>query len=126
MFIYIRITNFLRRQSNTQTLVVKQRQQRDLLVIQRIITTIGFLMILGILAMVFLIIVFVTGKQHPLAMRIELIFVSLQMLGLCVLIVGYTPQLKSMILKKKKNNSVYPIQGITADSIPIRDTTANQ
>jgi hypothetical protein len=83
-------------------------------------------MILGIPAMVFLIIVFVTGKQHPLTMRIELIFVSLQMLGLCVLIVVYTPQLKSMILKKMKNNSVYPIQGITVGSTPIRDATANQ
>jgi len=69
--IYLRITIFLRQQSNNQTLIVRQRQQRDLIAIQSILIIVGFLIALGIPAMVFIVILLVTGERYPLCMRIE-------------------------------------------------------
>ncbi|CAF1574796.1 unnamed protein product, partial [Adineta steineri] len=65
-FIYIRITIFLRRQTNTQTLIVRQRQERDFLIIRRILIIVGVLISLGIPAIVFLVTAFITHEEHPL------------------------------------------------------------
>jgi len=48
------------------------------------------------------------------------------MLGLSVLIVSYTPQLKNMILRKINHNRIHPIDGITLGSIPTRGNTVNK
>lgn len=119
--IYLSITIFLRRQSTNQTLVIRQRQQRDFHVIKRIIATVGVLMFLGIPATVLLIIMFITGNEHPLTMRIIVASLCLQMLILSMLVVSYTPQLKNIILRKFNSNPVQPVDAITPRSIQTRN-----
>ena len=60
--IYLRITVYLRRQSSIQTFMIRQRQQRDLIVIRRILITVSLLMALGIPAIVILLISYITNK----------------------------------------------------------------
>ncbi|CAF0740064.1 unnamed protein product [Adineta steineri] len=109
LFIYIRITIFLRRQTNTQTLIVRQRQDRDLLVIRRILITVGFVISLGIPAMIFLVMFFITNEQHPLTFPFLCLFISISMLGLCLLTIIFTPQLKKIIMKIIQHNRVIPL-----------------
>jgi hypothetical protein len=85
LLIYLRITIFLHRQTSNQTLVVKQHQQRDLLVVRRILLTVGLLMVFGILAVILLIMLYITGEENPLIFRIEWLFVSLSLLFAVVL-----------------------------------------
>jgi len=122
-FIYLRITIFLHRQLNNQTLIVKQRQERDVIVIQRIIIIVGLLMTLGIPAVALLIMFYTTGEEYPLFSRIEWFFVSLSILGLVLSLVIITPQLKSIILKTFQHNRVVPLAGTLTGSIPIRHKT---
>ena len=122
-FIYLRITIFLRRQLNNQTLIVKQRQDRDVIVIQRIIIIVSLLMALGIPAVALLIMFYTTGEVYPLFPRIEWFFVSLAMIGLVLSVVIVTPQLKSIVLKTFQHNRVVPLTGTLTGSIPIRQKT---
>ncbi|CAF0841220.1 unnamed protein product [Adineta steineri] len=119
LFIYLRITIFLRRQSINQALVVKKRQERDLLVIRRIFITVGLLLTLGIPSVILLLMYLITGEESPLFFRIEWLSVSLSMVGLSVVLVFFTPQLKSIILKKYQRNQIVPSAGSVADSVPI-------
>ncbi|CAF1370275.1 unnamed protein product [Adineta steineri] len=119
LFIYLRITIFLRRQPINQTLIVKKRQERDLLVIRRIFITVGLLLTLGLPSLVLLIMLSITGEESLLFFRIEWLSVSLSMVGLSVALVFITPQLKSIILKKYQRNQVLPPNGSLATSVPI-------
>ena len=97
--IYIRIAVHLRRQPHNQLRSVKQRQKRDLIIIRRLFIIIGTLLALGIPAIVLLVMLFITGEQHPLLFRIEWLTVSLSMIVLDVLLVLFTPQLKTIVWK---------------------------
>ncbi|CAF0813467.1 unnamed protein product [Adineta steineri] len=104
--IYLRITIFLRRQPNNQLLIVKQRQQRDLVVFRRILITVGLLVILGIPPIVLLIMSQITGEEPALAFRLIWPFISLTMIGSSVSLIIFTSQLKSIILKIIHHNRV--------------------
>ncbi|CAF3721321.1 unnamed protein product [Adineta steineri] len=120
--IYLRITIYLRQQTNNQILAIKQRQDRDLLVIRRILITIGLLLALGIPGVVFLVMLRITGEEYPLLLRIEWVFVSLSMIGLSISTVFFTSQLKQIIFKKFKNNRIIVIQNeAIARTIPMND-----
>ncbi|CAF1120467.1 unnamed protein product [Adineta steineri] len=120
LFIYIRITIYLRQQSNNQIIRFRQGQQRDLIVIKRIFITVGLLSILGIPAAVFLFLFFISGQVHPLVWRIELFFVGLQMIGLCLSQITLIPQLKQIILQKFQRNRVIPLNTVVTRSIPLK------
>ncbi|CAF1287503.1 unnamed protein product [Adineta steineri] len=76
LVIYIHITRFIRRQGNIQTLVVKQRQARDLLIIRRILIIVIILLILGIPALILIFMFIITGEEYPLLARIAFFPVS--------------------------------------------------
>jgi hypothetical protein len=97
--IYLRITIFLRRHSNNQTILVKQRQQRDLLVLQRLLITLASLTVLGIPVIVLLIMFFITGQENLLFYRIEWLFVDFSMMGLSLATIVSTSHLKGIFLK---------------------------
>ena len=100
LWIYIRITVYLRQQSSTNLLpIIKQRQDRDLLVIRRIFIIIGFLLALGLPGVVLLIMLYITGEQHPLVLRIEWFSVSISMVELTLTLILFTSQLKRIIWK---------------------------
>ena len=122
-FIYLRITLFLRRQPNNNLILIKKRQERDLVVIRRIFITVGLLMALGIPALVLLIMLHITGEENPLIFRIGWIPVCLSMIGLSLSMVLFTPQLKRIISKKLQNNRVRPHDDTVEDSIAIRCNT---
>ena len=69
--IYIRLSVFLRDQSQTRTSLVKKRQERDLVVIQRIVTIVAFLMVMCLPALILLITLYITDEQYYLLFRIE-------------------------------------------------------
>jgi hypothetical protein len=122
--IYLRITIFLRRQSNNQILVaVKQRQQRDLLFLQRIFILVGLLMSLGSSCIAFVIMLYITGEEYPLMYRVVWFTVAFSMMGLSVAIVIVTPQLKRIVMKKFQQNQIIPVSVIVPISIPIKQKT---
>lgn len=117
--IYIQIAVHLRRQPHNQLHSVKQRQKRDLIIIRRLFIIIGTLSALGIPAIVLLIMLFITGEQHPLLFRIEWLSVSLSMLALDVLLVLFTPQLINMVwesLIHHRHHRVRPTDGNVTSS----------
>ncbi len=119
--IYLRITIFLRRQPNQRTFAIKQSQQRDLVVLRRIFIIIGLLMGLGIPSIVLLFMLFITGEEYPLTMRIMWLMLSLSMIVLSLSLTILTPQLKNIILRKFQNIRAMPLHGSSmADSSPIR------
>ncbi|CAF0864122.1 unnamed protein product [Adineta steineri] len=119
-FIYIRITIFLRRQANTQTLIVKQRQDRDLLVIRRILITVSFLISLGMPAMGFLVVSLITNKDYLLTFPVLFFFVGISMAGVCLLTIIFTPQLKKIVMKIIQHNRVTPLNSSLIGSIQTR------
>ena len=118
--IYLRIVIFLRRQSYHQTYIIKQRQQRDLIVMRRVFITFGVLVILGSPGALLLLMLYITGEEHPLLYRIEWFFVNLAMLGLCLSQLFLTPQLKNIVLKIFQHNRVVPHNATVEGSIPMR------
>jgi hypothetical protein len=121
--IYLRIAVFLCRQANNQTIVVKQRQQRDLVIIQRILITIALLMALGIPGIVFLIMLNVTGEEYSLLLRTEWLFVSFSMIGLSISVAIFIPQLKSIVMKRSQPIRIALVGGTVSGSVPVRHRT---
>ncbi|CAF0900107.1 unnamed protein product [Adineta steineri] len=60
------------------------------------------------------------GQVHPLVWRIELFFVGLQMIGLCLSQITLIPQLKQIILQKFQRNRVIPLNTVVTRSIPLK------
>jgi len=120
LLIYLRITIFLGQHSNNQTLVIKQRQQRDLAVIRRIIIIISLLVTLGIPTTALLLILYITGQELSLFYRIAWFTASLSMIALSLSMVVLTPQLKNIVLKKFRHNRVVPLNGTVVGLIPMR------
>jgi hypothetical protein len=80
----IRITIFIRQQSNNQRLVRRRRQARDLLAIQRILITASVLIVLGIPSVILVILSAITGKEYLLSFRITWISLTVSMTGFSV------------------------------------------
>ncbi|CAF2943487.1 unnamed protein product [Rotaria sp. Silwood2] len=106
LFIYIRITIFLYRQSTVQILLVQRRQQRDLLVIKRIGITVSMLIIFELPDLIFLMLTSMTGVEYALTYRIQWFIDSLSMLGLSITNVVLTPQVKSIVMNRWRRNQV--------------------
>jgi len=102
---------------------VKQRQQRDLLILRRIFIIVGFLLILGIPSIVFLIKVCITGEEYFLGQRIQWFSFGLSMTGLSFAVVIVTPQLKSIVFQKFQQNRIIPVSVIIPRSIQIKQKT---
>ncbi|UJR11530.1 hypothetical protein I4U23_015711 [Adineta vaga] len=120
MMIYLRIVLFLRRQPINSTWMIKQRQQRDLIVIRRIFVIISLLVILGIPTIVLLLMLYITGEIHPLFHRYAWFFVNISMMGLTMIMVVLTPQLKNVVFKKFHQNQVVPINESLTNANPVR------
>jgi hypothetical protein len=101
LMMYVRITKFIRKQGNNQTLIVKRRQERDLIAMKRILLTVGLLTLIGVPATFFLMKLILTGEIHPLALRIVFVAASMSMAGLSVVVFFFIPQLKSIVLKNR-------------------------
>ncbi|CAF2889024.1 unnamed protein product [Rotaria sp. Silwood2] len=124
-FIYIRITRFLRQQSNNQSLVAKRRQRRDLLITRRILITVGLLLVLGVPGVVLLIMRIIKGEEHPLSIRITYTFAALSITGLSISFILSIPQLKNIVLKKWKQEQIISIDNSLICTNHIRDDTQN-
>jgi hypothetical protein len=117
--IYIRITLFLRQQSNDIELAIKRRQNRDLVAIQRIFINFGLLLVMGLPGMVVIIMSLVNGVQYSLSYRILWIGVEVSLLILSPQMIFMTPQLKNLVMKRWQQNRVIPNDGtIQMRSIP--------
>lgn len=106
--LYLHIVLFMRRQSNTQTLIIRNHQQRDFVVIQRIFISISILLVLGTPCVVMILMFYITNHLHPLFFRIAWSSVSLSMLILSVTLTVLTPQIKLIVWKKIQHNRVTP------------------
>ncbi|CAF1455261.1 unnamed protein product [Rotaria sordida] len=101
--IYLRITIFIRQQPNNQTLIVNQRQQRDLAAIQRIFINVALLVVCGTPCVTLLLMYLITGIEHPLSYRITWAGPEVSMAILSVQMIFMTPQLKNIIIRRRQN-----------------------
>ncbi len=99
--IYIRIIIFMRQQAINQAQTVRRRQARDFIAIQRIIITVGVLIILGVPSVILVIMAAITGREYPLSFRITWISLTVSMSGLCVAMSISIPQLKNILWKNR-------------------------
>jgi hypothetical protein len=120
MIIYIRITIFLRHQSNNQALLVKKRQDRDLLIIRRISVLVILLLILGIPSMSVILMFVITGEEYTLTTRIAFLPVGISMAGLSIALLFCIPQLEIIARKIFQSNRVSNNSGILSRSIQMR------
>jgi len=98
-------------------LIIKHRQERDFLVIQRILIVFGILLALEVPGIVLAIMLFITGVENPLIYRIKWLSTDVSM---AVLSVFMTPQLKNIIMKRWQRNRVMPMGDATiGDSIQM-------
>lgn len=102
--IYFRITVFIKNEGSTQTLIIRRRQERDVLAIRRILVTVTILTFAGAPAAIFLVRLIITGDIHPLTFRVAWLAASVAMAGLSVTLVFSVPQLKSAVWKSEADN----------------------
>ncbi|CAF3984499.1 unnamed protein product [Adineta steineri] len=126
VFIYIHITRFIHQQGNIQTLVIKQRQSRDLLIIRRILIIVSLLLILGIPAMTLIFMFIITGEEYPLLARIAFLPVGVSQMGLSIALLFCIPQLKNIVLNLRKTNTVTPVNRAVQGTIQMRTITGTQ
>ncbi|CAF4147254.1 unnamed protein product, partial [Adineta steineri] len=69
---------------------------------------------------VLLIMLFITKQEYTFFARIEWLFISFSMIGLCLSMAIFTPQLRSIILKKFHPSRLVPITGALAGTLPSR------
>ena len=98
--IYIRITIFLRQETNALSLLIKQRQERDLQDIQQLFINVALLLAAGLPDFILLIIFLITGIHQPIDYRVVWVGDEISLTVLSVTIVLMTPQLKKIILTK--------------------------
>jgi hypothetical protein len=106
--VYIRIITYIRQQPNNQLLAVRRRQQRDLLIIRRILT-----------------IRIIKGKLYPLCIRIASTFLVLSIAGLSISLIISMPQLKKIVFKKWQRNRIMAINRPLEDAIQMRNLAHN-
>ncbi|CAF1021629.1 unnamed protein product [Adineta steineri] len=126
LFIYTRITRFIHQQGNIPTLIIKQRQSRDLLVIRRILIIVSLLLILAIPGMTLILMFIITGEENPLLARIALFPVSASQAGLSVALLFSIPQLKNIVLNFQKTSTVTPVNRVVQGALQMRTITGTQ
>ncbi|CAF1403863.1 unnamed protein product [Adineta steineri] len=126
LFIYIHITRFIHRQGNTQTLVIKQRQSRDLLIIRRILIIVSFLLILGIPGMTLIFMFIITGEEYLLLARIVFLPVSVSEAGLSIALLFCIPQLKNIVLNLRIIRKVMPVNQVVQGTIQMNTIAGTQ
>jgi len=99
LLIYVFITKYLRKRRNNLGLLIQLSQNRDFIVIRRVLLIVCLLLVLGIPAMGMIAYVLVVGEEHPLAIRIGFLPVSISVSSLSVSLMVMIPQLKTMIEK---------------------------
>ena len=124
--IYICIIKHVRRHFNNQSLIAKRRQQRDLVAIKRIIITINVLFIFILPTLVFFIMGWINGIEHPLTHRMTMLSYAMSTAVLSVLVVIVTPQLKAVIMKIRQRNQVTPVDANVSASNQPRGITTNR
>jgi hypothetical protein len=125
-FIYLRITRFIRQQPNNQTVTIKRRQERDFLVIKRIFIIVNILLTLGIPSIVLISMLYATGIEHPLSYRITWLSIDISMAILSVIIVLMTPQLKTIVRKRRQRNRMMPMRPTNGSSMEVRIIRTNE
>ncbi|CAF1117862.1 unnamed protein product [Adineta steineri] len=125
LLIYIHITRFIHHQGNIQTLVIKQRQSRDLLIIRRILILVNLLLILGIPAMTLIFMFIITGEEHPLLARIANFPISVSEAGLSVVLLFCIPQLKNILLNLRTTETVTPVNQTVRGTMQMRTIIEN-
>ncbi|CAF0803319.1 unnamed protein product [Adineta steineri] len=125
-FIYMHITKFIRQQGNIQTLIIKQRQARDLLIIRRILIIVSLLLILGIPAMTLVFMFIITGEVYPLLVRISFFTVNISQAGLSVALLFSIPQLKNIILNLRTTKTVTPFNQVVRGTIQMKTIAGTQ
>ncbi|CAF0803893.1 unnamed protein product [Adineta steineri] len=126
LFIYIHITRFIHKQGNTQTLIIKHRQSRDLLIIRRILIIVSLLLILGIPAVTLVFMFIITGEEYPLLVRISYFPVSVSQMGLSVALLFSIPQLKNIVLNLGIIKTVTPVNHVVRGTIHMRTIACTQ
>ena len=122
LFIYIRITLYLPQQPTNLALVIKRRQNRDLLAIRRIFINVGLLVVVGLPGIVVLIMSFITGTEHPLSYRIVWIGAEVSIAILSIEMIFTTSQLRNILFKNRHQNRVTTVEGSILAMRPV--TTA--
>ena len=110
LLIHIRITTFLRQQSVNIAAIIKQKQQRDLVVMRRIFINVGILLITGLPGTVIALMGVVTRSAHPLNQRITFITAEISFAILSIQMIIMTPQLKRLIMRGWQVNRVTTIE----------------
>ncbi|CAF0762166.1 unnamed protein product [Adineta steineri] len=126
LFIYIHITRFIHQQGNKQTLLIKQRQSRDLLIIRRILIIVNLLFILAIPGMILIFMFIITGEEHPLLARITFFPVSISEAGLSVALLFTIPQLKNIVLNLRIIRIVMPVNQVVQGAIQMNTLAGTQ
>ncbi|CAF4154024.1 unnamed protein product, partial [Adineta steineri] len=126
IFIYMRITRFIHQQGNIQTLVIKQRQARDLLIIRRILVIVNLLLILGIPGMTLILMFVITGEENPLLVRITYFPISVSQAGLSIALLFCIPQLKNIVLNLRKTTTVTPANQVVQGTIQMNTIAGTQ
>ena len=109
LMIYTRIVLFIRNHSASQTIIVKQRQNRDLAAMQRIIVNVSILLTLGVPTIILLFIFLITHFEHPLLYRTMWLDFEVAMAILSIEMVWMTPQLKDIFLGRLLLNRVVSV-----------------
>ncbi|CAF4266389.1 unnamed protein product, partial [Rotaria sordida] len=120
--IYLHITIFIRQQPLNQTLMVKQRQKRDLAAIQRIFINVALLLVCGTPGAILLIMYFIIGIEYPLTYRIMWVGPAVSMAILSIQMIFMTPQLKNLITIRRRQNRVTTLHV----TIPMRAIATKQ
>ncbi|CAF4646180.1 unnamed protein product [Rotaria socialis] len=111
---YTRITIFMRRASQTSTLVLaaiqRQRNHTDLTVMKRIIMLVSVLVVLRFPTIVIMTHGSIVGHMYPLAHKIVGIITSMCLIFIGISTIYTTPQLRKQMLNPvcNRNNQVRP------------------
>ena len=112
LLIYARILFFLRQQSINSTVLVRQRQQRDLAITQRIFISAGILSGLRFPRLIVVLLSFITGVEYPLSHRITLTGIEISLALLSVEMIIVTPPLRRLVQRRWQGNRITAFEGI--------------
>jgi hypothetical protein len=118
VLLFLCIFKYVRLHSNNQSLVTKNKQKQDLLVIQRIFITFGVLSVVVTPTSVFVLLAYINHVEHPLTHRMTMLSYAMSMVVLSVETIFVTTQLKALLLKIWQRNRVILIGINLAGSIP--------
>ncbi|CAF0884539.1 unnamed protein product [Adineta steineri] len=119
LLIYWRITVFIRKQSN-QTLKIRRRQTRDLKAIRGILIIVSFMILFGLPTSFLIVMMLITGEEHPLTFRITCISIGTSMVGLNIAMMFFVPQLKNMVWKTFKTKREVTVNSNKTSSLQMR------